>query len=97
MDGREEEIPYSMKRELLRFLGLKVYVYKTDKRFENIHYEVKVALPRIADLLGISTDPNIAGTETVVNGEQDAAVDPAVTAEWAEGLQEMAAYEPNPG
>lgn len=55
-EGSEEEMSYAMKRDLLRFLGLKVYVFKTDKRFEDIQYDIKVTLPQIADLLGISTD-----------------------------------------
>ena len=67
-DGSVEEMPYTMKRNLLRIIGLKVYVFKTDKRHEDIQYDIKVTLPEIADLLNMTTDDIIPDvTETWAN------------------------------
>jgi site-specific DNA recombinase len=67
-DRSVEEMPYTMKRNLLRIIGLKVYVFKTDKRHEDIQYDIKVTLPEIADLLSMTTDDIIPDeTETWAN------------------------------
>lgn len=64
-DRSVEEMPYTMKRNLLRIIGLKVYVFKTDKRHEDIQYDIKVTLSEIADLLSMTTDDIIPDvTET---------------------------------
>ncbi len=71
-EGSEEGMPYRMRRDLLRFLGLKVYVFKTDKRYEDIQYEIKVTLPQITDLLGMTTDDSTPDTtETWINEVQE--------------------------
>jgi hypothetical protein len=75
-DRGVEEMPYTMKRNLLRIIGLKVYVFKTDKRHEDIQYNIEVTLPQIADLLSTTTDDIIPdATETWANDIQEACID----------------------
>jgi len=40
-DRSVEEMPYTMKRNLLRIIALRAYVFKTDKRHEDIQYDIK--------------------------------------------------------
>ncbi len=48
-----EEMPYKMRRDLLRFLGLKVYVHKTDKRgrIKKIWLTIELELPEFAEVV----------------------------------------------
>src|SRR5258708_31858716 len=67
-DERGEEMPFTMKRNLLRIIGLRVYVFKTDKRHEDIQYDIKVTLSEITDLLSMTTGDIIQeATETWAN------------------------------
>jgi len=59
--GSEEEMPYTMKRDLLHFLGLKAYVHKTDERQEikETWLDVQLELPAFASLVLPSMSPHL--------------------------------------
>lgn len=46
-----EEMSYTEKRDFLRLLGLRVFVTRVDLRYEEISYNVEVALPEIQNLI----------------------------------------------
>src|SRR5438105_8561259 len=47
----KEELSYNLKRDFLWFLGLKVYVYKTDKRYQDVQYSIELTRPELARII----------------------------------------------
>jgi len=49
--GEYEELTYNLKRDFLRFLGLEVYMYKTDKRHQDMQYRIEITMPGLARII----------------------------------------------
>jgi site-specific DNA recombinase len=53
-EGRQEEceeLTYNLKRDFLQFLGLEVYIYKTDKRYQDMQYRIEITMPELARIV----------------------------------------------
>lgn len=51
VEEAREEMPYQRKRDFMRILGIKVFIDKSDKRKEELKWQITADLPEVSEIL----------------------------------------------